>query len=210
MQIADKLGYQLHNLHAQCQSFCQKTNWMAYQPISVVLRTLLIGSSGDAALATQAFDDIRLFPLTVEPDPTKPDYLRLPADVTISTQGGGSLVMSAGSNGKNLFVENGAVANSSFGQMFDEAKQPIPLAEWLTQPFLRSDWTLSMFIRAVAHGAGGAHVEARNADLRAIIEALDAWGSCYWHITPGIGRSVHPQLVAQYAAAYPGHQPSLP
>lgn len=202
-RLVDETYDQLANLKSLCESFFNRSEFTIYKCISVILRTMLRGSSGNDALIEQVVPKSRLFPLTITPTTdTPPEHLVLPADARIA----GCVNIGQGSKVKNLNVEGGAIERTSVDQMFDSTKPPIPIEEWRQQPFLRPEWTLNNFIEVVAHKDGGAHVDPNNAQLL----AMEAWGHFHWHLMAGIGLCVHPQLLSQLEVEYPQHTRILP
>lgn len=201
--LATEMFDQLCNLSDTCQAFYAGRR-AAYKLTSVVLRTLLRGSSGDGPLATQVLPNATLQRPLITPDDTAPpDHLILPAPVTI----GGNIHLAAGMGVKSAEIQGGAVANISVGEMFERRDaNRIPLADWLACPFLRLEWTLEDFIVTVAHKDGGAHVDPNDDQL----QAMQAWGYFHWHVTAGIGRSVMLQLHEQFMSAHPDFERKYP
>lgn len=199
----DELAVQLLNLKTQCEVFRRDGHFVVYKSVSVILRTLLRGSSGDPPLALVVLPGAKLFPLAIRPpDDTPDEMLVLPASATI----GGSVNVRGGSKVKRLLVEGGAVAHMRLSDMFDSMSDPLPVKEWGQQRFLRPNWTLMGFIEWMAHKDGGAHFDPSHKETGMVAQ----WGSLHWHLTIGIGQSVQSQLFGQFLTAFPNHRQCMP
>jgi hypothetical protein len=167
-----QLQEQLQELRALTQAFAQGQLVIA-RSISVKLRMLLRGSSGDKALLLQVWPDIRLAPLRVSPRRDAPsDHITLPSKTIIDQ----NIVLEAGAAVKNLYAQ-GAPWRLRIDSPLDLSRPWLPLEEWGDQALLRPTWTLTNLIECVAHSDGGAHIKW---DDR--IESLQHWGFLHWHL----------------------------
>lgn len=198
-QKLDELFDQLDQLKALVATF-QQGHYAVYKSISVSLRLLLVGSSGDRPLVEDVLPAIELPKLiVVPPGDMEPDHLCLPAKAIIT--GAGRLELAAGCKVKSLMVSGGsALSSSEFDTMF-EADGTLPFGEWKMQSFLRPSWTLQDFIRTVAHKDGGAHFDPNQDQLR----AMQNWGHFHWHLTACLALNVVEPIRSQLILAFPSH-----
>ena len=203
-RLVDEVLDQLDNVKLLVRLFYGERLFTVYKSIAVASRLLFSGSSGEKGIVAGALPAALLPRLTVVPEVGVAEgHLSVPGDTVISHGGAhsGSLQVGRGARISKIIVDGGAIAKTSIGEMFDHASSPLPLTDWLTQPFLRSEWTLDEFIRNVANKDGGAHLDSNHARIK----ALEDWGYFHWHITAGIGRSLEPVVRQAIASAYPAH-----
>lgn len=159
--------------------------------ISVKLRLLLRGSSGDAPLVGQVLPGFCLPPLRIQPRTNVPDTLiTLPSktyiDSNVTIEGGAAV---------NKLRADDAVGRIRVESPFDLSAPPLPIREWGDQALLRPKWTLFGLIEAVAHSDGGAHIKY---DER--IDALQRWGFIHWHLICRIATDVSNYTVREIYA----------
>lgn len=200
-QLIDETLDQIDNIDSLCHMFYDRRQFAIYKHISTALRTLLTGSSGQKGLVEGVLPHASFFPLRKSPDPATPDdFLVLPGPICI-VRGEARVQLGNGTvTVRELDVNGGALNAMEVGEMFDQNGRALPLAQWLSQPFLRPDWTLKSFIAAVTNKDGGAHFEPN-----AVIRAMQKWGHFHWHVVAGIGRSIALQVRRQLTASFPDH-----
>jgi hypothetical protein len=204
-QQVDETFDQLDNIETLCKSFFDERQFTIYKNISASLRLLLTGSSGQPGLAQDVLPVGRLSALRKVPDAsTAPEMIVLPAPVWIERGEAKIQIGNGTATVQTLNVLGGAVGAMQVGEMFDDAATPLPLHQWLQQPFLRPDWTLRTFLTTVANKDGGAHFGPN-----AVLEVVQKWGHFQSHLTAGIARSVLPQIRTQLLAQYPHHVRSV-
>lgn len=195
----DELAYQILNLQALGRLY-QEGVYPAYKLIAVVLRTLLIGSSGDAPFVRTCLPSASLPRLIVSGPHSQPSYLRVPAALMT-----GNSVFHAGCYLQNLDWHGmGFVEAVRVGPMFDPGM--IPLEDWLNQEFLVHGLTLGKFIKLIAHKEGGAHIELTYPEL----SPLHACGFVHWPLIASLAEPVATALESQVLAANPGFMHAFP
>lgn len=210
--LLDELWEQLEILQSHCVQFSAGSHGV-YKSMSVILRTCLLGSSGDSALVARALPHAEFFPLRVLPVEVPTGQLATPAEITVVNDRGGILNLSAGISVPFLGIEDGAIVLSAAGPIggevvkrtrvkaiFDVIGTRVSLDTWLAQPFLRPEWSLSKFIKVIANKDGGAHVE-RNAQ----VTAMEGFGNIQRQIMHQIARYVAGEILAQLRQTYPAH-----
>jgi hypothetical protein len=129
---------------------------------------------------------VALAPLRVAPRRDVPsDHITIPSHTRIDRQ----IHVEAGAAVKNLHA-HAAPHRITVDSPFDFSAPRLALKDWGDQAFLRSNWTLTHLIEAVAHSDGGAHIKM---DER--IESLQRWGHLHWHLVARIGYDVFQQGV---------------
>ena len=194
----DELGYQITNLQLM-GSMYDAGHPTTYKLVAVILRTLLIGSSGDAPLAEQCLQNPHLPRLSVAGPHTSPNHIRLPADIQ-----SGSMRLQAGMYLQNFNVLGGSIRATVIGPLF--GADFLPLRSWLDQPFLEPPLTLRDFIRTVAHKEGGAHVELDHDSLA----PFHACGFLHWPFTAGMAHPVAEALSRQIRDQHPAFVSRIP
>lgn len=210
--LLDELWEQLEILESHCVQFSAGSHGV-YKSMSVILRTCLLGSSGDSALVARVLSQAAFFPLRIHPVRVSAGQLIAPAEIVVVNDNGGTLHLAAGSAMCFLGIEDGGVVLSGEGPIggevvrrtqvkaiFDVMGMRLPLEPWLAQPFLRAEWSLSKFVRVIAHKDGGAHIGTSPQ-----ISAMEGFGNIHRHIMEQISRYVAGELLAQLQQTYPGH-----
>ena len=153
--LIDEIWDQVDNLQTQCKQFGRGL-YTSYKSISVILRTMLLGSSGQPPLLMPVLPDVSFFPLALTPVKPFGEGPWSPAEIVVTNDAGGSLHYGAGSTMQYyLASENGGVVLSrnepiqgdvlwrtEVKNMFNPMGRRLSLAAWLAQPFLGVDWTL--------------------------------------------------------------------
>lgn len=203
-QQVDEVLDHLDNLKSLCELFYDHKVFTIYKSIAASLRLLLSGSSGDVGLVQEVLPAARFPTLRVVPDPAAPpDHLTLPSAVSI-VSGAATARLGGGVKVKELIVGGGAVRAMTWEDLFDPSGATLPMADWLNQPFLRTDRTLREFITTVGNKDGVGHFNPT-----AELVAMKRWGHFHWHITAAIGRAIRQPTLDQLAVAYPSHMRSV-
>ncbi|UCE61423.1 MAG: hypothetical protein JSU63_06675 [Phycisphaerales bacterium] len=211
-ELIDELWEQIDNLAAHRREFSQGS-YGVYKSMSVILRTVLTGSSGDSGLVHSVLPTGRFHRLNVTPIGASSSGIETPADIVVENDRGGKLHYKAGgtmpylgTNGGGVVLsktkpeEADVVRRTEVGNLFNVHSSPLPVNDWLAQPFLRPDWTIRTFIRCVAHSDGGAHLGA-NEQLR----TMKNFGSIQRHLTAKIAEYVVGEVTIQLRQTYPSH-----
>lgn len=210
--LIDELWEQIENLQSQCKEF-GRGNFSLYKSMSVILRTVLVGSSGYPALLGAVLPNSSYYPLRIIPVQSLTKGIVTPAEIVVTNDQGGELHYSAGGTMPYLGIDGGGVVLSKVApvggdviwrtevkNMFDIMGRRLPLAVWLAQPFLRPNWSIKSFIRCVAHKDGGAHVDDSDQ-----LRAMKAFGNIHRHFTERISRYLAAEIAVQLQQTYPMH-----
>jgi hypothetical protein len=196
----DELWDQLDNIDELCQLFFERQKFTSYKSIAVALRLVLTGSSGAKGLVHDVLPSATYAPLRVKATAGVPfNHMVIPAQISIK-RGMTQAYIGEGTRVRYLNVAGGAVGAMLIGTMLDQVGSVLALSDWLAQPFLRPEWTIRSFIATVVNKDGGAHLDS-NAQLL----AMEKWGYFHWHLTAGIARDMHPQLISQLLKTYANH-----
>lgn len=212
LELIDETWEQVENLQTLCQAF-KSGRHAIYKNMSVTLRTLLLGSSGDKGLVCAVLPEAKFLPLRLIPI-SKAAQLITPAEIRIRNDYGGELIYHKGGTMPNLGMEKGGVVLSkhepvggavveklTIKNIFNPLEPWKPLEPWLAQPFLNANWTLKSFITRIANKDGGAHVERDEQ-----IEAMAAFGNFHRPLTYLIARYVAAEIALQLHQTYPSHE----
>lgn len=211
-RLIDESLEQLDSLRSQVRQFCAG-EISVYKSMSVIVRTLLMGSSGHKGLVEYVLPHATFLPLRIRPIGRINAGIVAPGDIEVTNDFGGTLHYKAGGTMPYLGMENGGivlsrtavvggavVARTRVHSIFHVLGEPLPLAEWLRQPFLRSEWTINTFIRCIANKDGGAHVDS-NEEL----VALTGFGNIQRHLMEKLSAHVEYELRNQLTTAFPSH-----
>lgn len=211
-QLIDELWDQIDNLQGHCKIFAQGT-FTIYKGMSVTLRMILVGSSGDDALVEAVLPNALFFPLNIIPTGKITSGIITPCEIVVTNDQGGELHYAAGGTMPFLGIEGGGVVLSKIAPVGGDTRRRtkvknmlnvmgnrLPLDAWLAQPFLRREWSIRSFIKCIAHKDGGAHV---NASLQ--LEVMEHFGNIHSHLTERISSYVGAEIASQLRQAYPKH-----
>lgn len=203
----DEAFFQLNNLALLSRAFYVQMAFSLYKDIASRLRFLFTGSSRQPGFIIRVLPNVQLPPLRMPCDPAiAPGLTFLHGDIGIEDPP--MTLMAAGCKfgfAAKLHVKPGpTVERIRIRRLFSADVAPIPLQDWLSQPFLRPERSLSVFIREVANKDGGAHKESNP-----MMEHLRRVGNVHWHLIGAIAGEVGPQIMAQFNAAYPNHSVTL-
>ncbi len=195
----DELSYQVANLQFLCEAYWAG-NHTLYKCATVILRTLVLGSSGDPPLVSTLNAPMlpRLARTMEEGDPGRFD---MPSRVLL----GQRLFFHPGSGvAGRVLIDGGAIASARVGALF--GVEMIPLAEWLAQRFLLPNLTLGDFIKHVTNKDGGAHFEENSEAMRRLRECA----SLHWPLTIRIGEVIAEELKVQMRREWPEFEFRIP
>ncbi len=211
--LIDEIWDQVDNLQAQCRQFGGGL-YTIYKSISVILRTLLLGSSGQPPLLMPVLPDVSFFPLASTPVKPFCEGPWSPAEIVVTNDASGSLHYCAGSTmqyylasedggvvlSRNDPIEGDVLRRIEVKNLFNPMGHRLSLEDWLAQPFLGIDWTLRDFLKCIVHKDGGAHL-----DQSAKVDSLRKFGYIHWHLTAMIAKYAAGEIASHLERAYPNH-----
>jgi len=211
-RLVDEIWDQLDNLRLAVEAFASGT-LAAYKSMSVILRTLLTGSSSKQGLVALALPTARFYPLKRVPRNMGRGF-EIPAEIVVVNDQGGELHYMAGNDMPFLGIEHGGVVLSKTGplsgdvvsrtkvkSLWEVGGNRIALDPWLAQSFLRQEWTLASFIKCVAHKDGGAHFDPNHQ-----LEVMESFGSIHRRLTECVSQYVLHEIKCQIVQAFPRHR----
>lgn len=211
--LIDEAWQQVEALASLCKSFSEG-QYVLYKNMSVTLRTLLVGSSGYPPLVKDVLPKSEFYPLQHAPIHETDEGIIAPAVIVITNDQGGELHYYPGGTMPYLGIEDGGVVlnkktpvggdvihRTSIKNLFNvTTHNRISLDSWMYQPFLRANWTITSFIKCVAHKDGGAHID-NNKQLK----AMQGFGNIQCHLTERISSYIVGELKVQLNQAHPNH-----
>lgn len=211
-ELIDELWDQLDNLQTHCKEF-RRGSYAVYKSMSVILRTVLLGSSGHVALGEAVLPKASFYPLVIVPIRSLTKGIITPAEIVVTNDQGGELHYSAGGTMPYLGIEDGGVVLSKVTpvdgdvlhrtkvkNLFDLSGARLSLAAWLAQSFLRREWSIRSFIICVAHNDGGAHI-GNSPQLK----EMEQFGNIHRHLTERVSSYVRAEIAFQIKQCYPTH-----
>jgi hypothetical protein len=199
----DEFSFQIENLLLAGMLY-RFENHTAYKLIAMVLRTLLLGSSGDPPYAETCLAAPKLPRLRISGPFTVSGHYRMPADIFIDSPTGANFHLVAGCHVKSIDYQGGVVRSARVSGLFGD--DLIPLSDWTNQPFLGSPLTLQSFIKLIAHKEGGVHIDLTNPELKPLHDC----GFLHWPLLAAMATPIGLALRQQLHAQHPSHSPSLP
>lgn len=212
-KLYDEVLDQIDALRCHCESF-EASNYTTYKAMSVCLRLLLLGSSGDPALLEEVLPKIQFGPLLFPPRRTADAPFITPCKVVVTNDAGGTLHYSPGGTMPFLGISDGGIVLSAtgpvggavlsrtkLGPLFHPLAPRIDIQQWLDQAFLSTRSTLGDFIKRVANKDGGAHIGTHKQ-----LTAVQNFGNIHRHLLNAIARYVGLEVSTQFAQTYPAYR----
>jgi hypothetical protein len=191
-----ELADQLDQLEELAGVFCATKDSKVYKAISSVLRIVLLGSSGNAALVADVLPQVDLPVLVC---PAKGDKsltsIQLPAQLQVNGPSG--ITFGAGCAFGQVRMNLNACNLALSGVLATDGRT-MKLPQWLAQKLLKGHWTIAHVIKTIANKGGGAHFEP-NAD----INAMEAVVNFHRMAIARIGTELAPAIRHQLNIAYP-------